>query len=297
MLESTQNITLPHGAALVKQWAFDDITIRHSQWQFTDYGAILRNDDQDAVHLHFNLKGKMVLEDSSFGKHIALGSHHHNMFYANGFEGVVKNEELTAETFVIQFTREAFLRLAEGAAMHLKGFINKVKKGEPAALSEEELYIDLPLNEAIRQIIRCHYPDGLRKIFLLSKCMEIIVLQAESFIRSQNTPIKYCKTEYDKERILFARDYLIQHVEIPPSLPELAHIAGINEFKLKKGFKEIFNDTVFGYLAEYRLQEAKLALAENQKTATEIAFELGYSSLQHFSAAFKKKFGVSPKGR
>ena len=103
------------------------------------------------------------------------------------------------------------------------------------------------------------------------------------------------RTEYDQERLLFARDYLIQHLHLPPSLPELARIAGLNEFKLKNGFKELFGQPVFAYLAEYRLQEAQAQLLEGRKTASELAFELGYSSLQHFSTAFKKKFGVSPR--
>jgi len=69
---------------------------------------------------------------------------------------------------------------------------------------------------------------------------------------------------------------------------------GINEYKLKKGFKETFGTTVFGYLSDTRLDIAKNELLANRKTAGELALELGYSSLQHFSGAFKKKFGASP---
>ena len=81
---------------------------------------------------------------------------------------------------------------------------------------------------------------------------------------------------------------------MPPSLSELARIIGINEYKLKRGFKEIFGNTVFGYLSDARLEIAKMDLLENKKTVSEIALELGYSSLPHFSNAFKNKFGVSP---
>lgn len=131
-------------------------------------------------------------------------------------------------------------------------------------------------------------------MFLFSKAIEILVLQAESY-NQLLSPIKiYAKTDYDKERLVYARDYLIQHMEVPPSLTQLARVAGINEYKLKRGFKEMFGTTVFSYLAESRLELAKIDLLEAQKSVTEIAFELGYSSVQHFSAAFKKKFGVAP---
>ena len=106
--------------------------------------------------------------------------------------------------------------------------------------------------------------------------------------------VTFIKKEYDRERIRFARDYLIRHMENPPSLAELSRLAGINEFKLKNGFKELIGLPVFAWLADYRLETARNELMKNCKTVTEIAFELGYSSPQHFSTAFKRKFGVPP---
>jgi AraC family transcriptional activator of pyochelin receptor len=71
-------------------------------------------------------------------------------------------------------------------------------------------------------------------------------------------------------------------------------MASINEFKLKKGFKESFSQTVFEYLSDVRLEIGKNDLLEKKKTVSEIPFNLGYSSLQHFSTSFKRKFGVPP---
>ncbi|WP_343692749.1 hypothetical protein [Chitinophaga sp.] len=56
--------------------------------------------------------------------------------------------------------------------------------------------------------------------------------------------------------------YLIDNMKMPPSLSELSRIVGINEFKLKKKFKEVFNMTVFGYLADYRLGIARSLLED-----------------------------------
>ncbi len=57
----------------------------------------------------------------------------------------------------------------------------------------------------------------------------------------------------------------------------------------------MFNTTIFDYLAGHRLELARHDILEGKKTATEIAFELGYASPQHFSKAFKQKFGIPPK--
>jgi len=87
---------------------------------------------------------------------------------------------------------------------------------------------------------------------------------------------------------------LLQHSLQPPSLTELAKIAGINDFKLKQGFKEQFNATVFGYLADYKLSQARHLLLDKNYSIKAAAEELGYSSVQHFNTAFKKKFGTPP---
>lgn len=96
------------------------------------------------------------------------------------------------------------------------------------------------------------------------------------------------------ERIYYAREYLLANACTPPSLTELAKAAGINEFKLKQGFKETFGNTVFGYLSDYRLMKAKELLADKQVDIKNISNDLGYSSVQHFNKAFSKKFGISP---
>jgi AraC-type DNA-binding domain-containing proteins len=93
----------------------------------------------------------------------------------------------------------------------------------------------------------------------------------------------------------FAHQYLLEHLAMPPSINELARIAGINSFKLRNGFKELFGDTIFGYLNSFRLEKAYHMILWSEKNMTQIAFELGFSSLQHFSTAFKKAYGCSPK--
>jgi AraC-like DNA-binding protein len=105
----------------------------------------------------------------------------------------------------------------------------------------------------------------------------------------------YWFNDYDKGRLLFARQYMIDHLSMPPSIAELSSIAGINQFKLKNGFRELFGNTVYGYLNQVRLEKARVLMTQGEKNLTQIAFELGFSSLQHFSTAFKKAYGCSPK--
>lgn len=98
--------------------------------------------------------------------------------------------------------------------------------------------------------------------------MELLVMQADAYCRQAPSANQYLKNDYDRERVVYAREYLVRHIDRPPSLPEMARIAGINEYQLKKGFKETFGNTVFGYRSETRLELAKSELLEKNKTKT-----------------------------
>jgi AraC family transcriptional regulator, transcriptional activator of the genes for pyochelin and ferripyochelin receptors len=296
LVEQARELELPHGRGYQAHWYFEGIRMAYARWRYVAPFEAEWRTDLDVVHLHFNLRGRTVIENRRAGFTARLGSHQHNLSYAHGFEGSIRNEELESETFILQFTKPAFLTLARQANEPLRRFAEQIAAGRELELSPRPLHLNLALHQAIREVLNCRFQAPLKKLFLYSKALEILVLQAEAFEQAQLHPPRTVRTEYDQERLLFARDYLLQHLQMPPTLPELARLAGLNEFKLKRGFKEQFGQTVFGYLADFRLQEARAQLIEGRKTASELAFELGYSSLQHFSAAFKKKFGVSPRG-
>ncbi|NHA06945.1 helix-turn-helix transcriptional regulator [Mucilaginibacter sp. HC2] len=288
------NLNLPFGDMQTRIWIFNGIRMSYSESVFREQVTLDWRGDMKMVTMYFSLKGKLLLVDKHLNKQFELNTNQHNLFYGKEAEGKMKVEELKMRSFMIQFTEDAFLNITRDGNDTLKRFADKILKGEPAALSADNLSINLAIQSCIHAAINCKFTDSLKKMFLFSKAIEILVLQAESY-NQLLSPIKiYAKTDYDKERLVYARDYLIQHMEVPPSLTQLARVAGINEYKLKRGFKEMFGTTVFSYLAESRLELAKIDLLEARKSVTEIAFELGYSSVQHFSAAFKKKFNVAP---
>lgn len=294
LIENTVVFSLPAAEAKMKQWYFNGIRMGHHNWHYKERVEMAWKADLDMVTLYFNIKGKTTIVNQNSDKPFELGKYQHNLFYSQTGEGTIKNDNLYMDTFMIQFNKDAFLRLTEDSNEVLKRFGGNVLEGKTISLSDDSLYMDINMLNAINAIVNCKYQHDLKKMFLLSKCMELLVFQAEAYNSVNTRTNNYLKTEYDKERIVYAREYLIQHLDMPPSLSGLAKVAGINEYKLKKGFKELFGNTVFGYLAEARLELARIELLERSKTITEIAFELGYSSTQHFSNAFKQKFGVSP---
>ena len=75
---------------------------------------------------------------------------------------------------------------------------------------------------------------------------------------------------------------------------ELSARFGLNEFKLKKGYKHFFQSTVFSDIHRLRMQHARQLLTERVMNVTEAAYYIGYSDLSSFSYAFKKRFGYNP---
>jgi len=84
-------------------------------------------------------------------------------------------------------------------------------------------------------------------------------------------------------------------MDSPPTLTDLARQVGINDCTLKRRFRQVFGTTVFGYLHNYRMEQARTLLLENQLTIAAIAHRVGYNNLCAFSTAFRKKFGMSPR--
>ena len=102
-------------------------------------------------------------------------------------------------------------------------------------------------------------------------------------------------TTRDVERLERARHVLLERMDSPPSLAELARTVALNEFKLKAGFRALFGTSVFGYLRDHRLDRARrLLLEERDASVTEIAARVGYRNPSKFATAFRRRFGRPP---
>src|SRR5580692_4308086 len=106
-------------------------------------------------------------------------------------------------------------------------------------------------------------------------------------------PIERTKL-YDVPAIEMAKSLIdkdpVHHLHIPI----LADRAGINEFKLKQGFRELFQTSPYQYRLYLCLKKAKQLLEETDDTIDQIASKVGFATYNGFSTAFKKAFRVAP---
>ncbi len=135
--------------------------------------------------------------------------------------------------------------------------------------------------------------DKLQELYLESKLLDL-VYTSFNCKESQQKENCFRLSQKDIECLHKAKSILIENMNNPPSLKELSYKAAINEFKLKKGFKQLFGNTVYGFLQVHRLNEAKKLLETNEINIGEASFLVGYKSISHFSKIFKDHFGFTP---
>lgn len=141
------------------------------------------------------------------------------------------------------------------------------------------------------------YSGALENIFVNAKVHELLLYSIECLVEEKEGETFECKflaDEIGRERIYQARDILLQRIGEPITIKELSRKVAINECYLKKGFKEIFGTTIFDFYQQQRMEHAKYLLYEKGLSVTDVSSLLGYSSISHFSAAFKKHTGLKP---
>jgi AraC family transcriptional regulator, transcriptional activator of the genes for pyochelin and ferripyochelin receptors len=146
----------------------------------------------------------------------------------------------------------------------------------------------------LHQILHCPYEGAIKQMYLEGKVLELAALQFYQFKQEAPHNSTSLKAE-DIDRIHQAKDILLQRLNNPPSLVELARQVGLNDCTLKRGFRQVFGTTAFGYLHDYRLEQARQLLEERQLNISEIAQTIGFSSRSYFAGAFRKKFGLTPR--
>lgn len=152
------------------------------------------------------------------------------------------------------------------------------------------------MQSAIHQILHCPYQGITRWLYWESKVLEILALQLDQISQPQSAPVETPGLNAeDVDLIHSARDILLQRLTDPPSLLELARLVGLNDYKLKQGFRQVFGTTVFGYLQTHRMERAKQLLAEPTFNISGVAQATGYASQSHFCHMFKQQFGMTPR--
>ena len=147
----------------------------------------------------------------------------------------------------------------------------------------------------LSQLFHYNLHPNIKNLYYKGKGYELLSLY---FNRSEDPNAEQCPFLIDEENVMKikkAKEIVIANMAEPPGLQELADQVGLNLKKLKMGFKQIYGDTVYGFLFDYKMECARKLLDSGSYNVNEVGLKIGYSTGSHFIAAFKKKFATTPK--
>ncbi len=190
----------------------------------------------------------------------------------------------------------AFIRETFGDELPvLSGFTGDIDNGRPSILGNRSLPISAGMQARLNDLIRCPYTGILKKAYYEAKIVELLTLHIDLVQKSISPAAPAIRLSKDDiGKLYHARELLVQRMDDPCTIIDLSRMVGMNDYKLKLGFRQLFGTTVFAYFSDMRMIKAKNLLAEQDLTVAEVAYSVGYRNPQHFSSAFKRKFGVSP---
>ncbi|MDO6390651.1 AraC family transcriptional regulator [Pontibacter sp. BT731] len=251
---------------------------------------------EDFAQLYFSMRGKSAFRVGDRPKPFAsFDAHQHNLLF---FSDADAQQEIKpgpqVEMLTVYIPSDFLLHYLPETGSPFSEMREQILAGKPARLRNANLPITPRIMAVLHELLNCMYTGYCKRMFVQAKVIELLMLQFE-LCEQDDTPSTNGLKQTDIEKMLHARDLILQNMECPCSLIDLAHLVGTNEYYLKKHFKQVFGTTVFGYLNTYRMEQARKMLLEGDQKVGDIASALGFKYAAHFTTAFKKHFGYLPQ--
>jgi AraC-like DNA-binding protein len=244
------------------------------------------------IQFHFGLKGsaKFIFNQGNYA--LDLKEEKCLLFY-NPEKELPLNIEIAPKSWLITIlvSIKKFHGLFTTDAEHIP-FLSKENK-------DKKYYNDSDVSPSmaivLNQMFHYNLNPSIKNLYYKGKGYELLSL---FFNRNEDPNAEQCPFLIDEENVLKikkAKEIIIANMAEPPSLESLANQVGLTLKKLKMGFKQIYGDTVYGFLFEYKMDYARQLLDSGSYNVNEVGLKIGYSTGSHFIAAFKKKFATTPK--
>jgi AraC family transcriptional regulator, transcriptional activator of the genes for pyochelin and ferripyochelin receptors len=226
---------------------------------------------------------------------LQFGKGHHNFQYNKHFGGEHVIDASGFHALTITYEMDFLQQLFQTDDNSVLGRLaNSVQAKKTYVASGKTLHCSGRIAEVIANINQCPFNGVIRYLFLESKMMELFVLQMQQAQLAMNKKDEDYWSAEDRDKLHAIRNYIENAYLDEFSLKDLTSKFALNEFKLKKGYKQFFGTTVFGYVHQLRMQKAKTLLEEKTMNVSEAAFFIGYNNVSSFCTEFKKRFGYSP---
>lgn len=254
--------------------------------------SLIKEINSDYIQFHFCIKGssKFVFNE---GRYMLNILEENSLLLYNPQRDLPINLQVSPNSWMVSvlISIKKFHGLFSQEADYIS-FLNEDNK-------DKKYYKDGNITPSLaivlNQLINYNLNQSIKDLYFKGKAYELLSLY---FNRSEDANIEQCPFLVDETNVIKirkAKDIIIARMSEPPSLHELADEIGLNLKKLKEGFKQIYGDSVFSFLFDYKMEVARKLLESGENNVNEVGLKVGYSTASHFIAAFKKKYGTTPK--
>jgi AraC-like DNA-binding protein len=270
----------------------NDFTLIRFQNDSNEVVLFERQVSMGLIQFHFGLKGKAKFIFNQGNYTLDLNEEKSLLFY-NPQKELPLNVEIAPNSWVITIlvSIKKFHGLFTADAEHIP-FLSQENK-DKKYYNESDISPSMAI--VLNQMFHYNLNPSIKNLYYKGKGYELLSL---FFNRNEDPNAEQCPFLIDEENVLKikkAKEIIIANMAEPPSLEELSSQVGLNLKKLKMGFKQIYGDTVYGFLFDYKMDYARQLLDSGSYNVNEVGLKIGYSTGSHFIAAFKKKFSTTPK--
>jgi AraC-like DNA-binding protein len=243
------------------------------------------------IQFHFGLKGKAKLVFNEGNYALELHEEKSLLLY-NPQKELPLNIELARQSWVISvvISIKKFHALFSSEADYIPFLSDEYR--DKKYYNESDISPSMAI--VLSQLFHYNLHPQIKNLYYKGKGYELLSLY---FNRTEDANAEQCPFLVDEDvlKIRKAKEIVIHNMAEPPGLQELADAVGLTLKKLKMGFKQIYGDTVYGFLFDYKMDYARKLLDSGSYNVNEVGLKIGYSTGSHFIAAFKKKFATTPK--
>ena len=257
---------------------------------FTD--TLTKSIDKKFIQFYFCTKGNMTFHYNNSGYKINLMDGYSFLMF-NPSMDLPLNVSINADSKVciVLVSLEMLHKLF--ADNNVRADFLRESKGNNKYYIQQGIstMIRMVLNQIENHSLSPHFEN----LYVLGKVYELFTLYFSESESMQKENCPFLDNEKDAKKLKEAREILLNNLVNPPTLKDLSNQTSLTEYKLKEGFKQVYGTTVYGFVLDKKMEIAREKLEKNEVQVKEIAFELGYENPSHFIAAFKKKYGITPK--
>lgn len=167
---------------------------------------------------------------------------------------------------------------------------------EPFSRLRQSQRMGSQMQATLHQLLHCPYNGRLGQTYKDALVRLLLVDQLVAFRQDRRAAavLDAKLTRRDVETLHDLKHFLEAHYLEDLSLDKIAREFGLNTFKLKYGFRKLFDTSVMRFVDDARMAHARQLLLDGGHEPFDVAEQIGYTHYANFSAAFKRKFGQSP---